>query len=112
MALNPPSEIRDVRGITPDQKAHIYDFLQGAVYCWCMNRRDEWFSMRNLMGGENTDWGGTPLIVLYQKYLPASDAVERAGKDSGWLLKRVIDNDTRRFETKKEDLIRKYRWVP
>jgi hypothetical protein len=37
-------------------------------------------------------------------------AISDAGKDAGWILKRVIDNDSRDFETKKEELIRKYRW--
>ncbi len=38
-------------------------------------------------------------------------AVADAVKDSGWLLKRVIYKDLRKFETKKEELIRKYLWV-
>ncbi len=111
MAFTPYSLVRDVHGINEEQKTRIRDFLQGAVYCWCKNRPDEWFSMRDLMGGENYYWEGTPLIALYEKHHEEDDAVERAGKDSGWLLKRVIDDDSRNFDTKKEELIRKYRWV-
>lgn len=111
MAFTPHSLVRDVHGITEEQKTRIRDFLQGAVYCWCKNRPDEWFSMRDLMGRENCDWKGTPLIVLSEKHQDQDDAVERAGKESGWLLKRVIDDDNRDFETKEEELIRKYRWV-
>ena len=112
MALITPSQIRNVTGITDEQKRRISDFLQGAVYTWCKNRKDEWFSLRDLMGGDNYYWEGTPLIPLYEKHVAAPDAVERAGKDGGWLLKKMIDADTRKFETKKEELIRKYRWVP
>ena len=56
--------------------------------------------------------GGDPFIRSAKKHVAAPDAVERAGKDGGWLLKKMIDADTRKFETKKEELIRKYRWVP
>lgn len=116
MALIPSSEVRDVHGISLQQKMRICDYLQGAVYCWCKNRKDEWFSMRDLMGGENFQWQGTPLYALYKKQVTAGvlgqEATTGAGKDSGWLLKRVISEDLRQFETKKEELIRKYRWVP
>jgi hypothetical protein len=112
MALIHPSQLRNVTGITEEQKRRIFDFLQGALYCWCKNRKDEWFSLRDLMGGDNYHWEGTPLNPLYEKHLPAPDAVERAGKDGGWLLKRVIDEDDRKFETKKEEVISKYRWIP
>lgn len=111
MALVNQSEIRDVHGITDEEKSRIRDFLQGAVYCWCKNRPDEWFSLRDLMGGENYYWQGTPLITLYEKHEDAVDAVQRAGRDGGWLLKRVIDNNSRKFKTKKEELIRKYSWI-
>jgi hypothetical protein len=114
--LNVNSELREVSGITDVEKQRISDFLQGAVYCWCKNRKAEWFSMRDLMGGDNYYWQGTPLLVLYQKHsekagkekeLPLKDA----GKDAGWILKKVISIDNRTFETKKEELIRKYRWI-
>ena len=115
MALTNKSELRDVTGISQDQKQRIVDFLQGVVYCWCKNRKDEWFSMRNLMGGDNYYWQGTPLLPLYEKHEKKGkdweSAVKDAGKDSGWLLKKVICDDKRTFETKKEELIRKYRWI-
>lgn len=68
MTLVPPSEIRDVTGITPGDTQAIYHFLQGAMYCWCKNRKDEWFSLRDLMGKENFDWDGTPMFALYNKH--------------------------------------------
>jgi len=114
MSLIPFSEIRDVKNITTEEKQRIYDFLQGAVYCWCKNRIDEWFSVRDLMGGENFDWNGTPLIVLYNKHIGKGksddNAISDAGKDAGWIVKKVIDDDQRNFQTKKEELVRKYRW--
>ncbi len=93
------------------RKADIKNFLQGAVYCWCKNDKDEWFSLRDLMGGANFHWQGTPLIKLYEKHRYKKDSVKSAGIDAGWLLKAVINDDERVFETRKRELIRQYRWV-
>ena len=115
MSLKTDLELRDVSGITDLEKQRIIDFLQGAVYCWCKNRKDEWFSLRDLMGGDNYYWQGTPLLSLYRKHINKGkdweSAVKDAGKDSGWLLKNVVVNDKRSFETTKQELIRKYRWI-
>ena len=114
MALTSDDSIREVTGITTEEKHDIINFLQGAVYCWCKNRRDEWFSLRNLMGGENFDWNGTPLLALYHKHINnghnSDVSIEKAGKDAGWILKKVIKNDIRNFDTAKKSLIRNYRW--
>jgi hypothetical protein len=115
MALKIDSEIREVTGLTVDEKEKIMDFLQGAVYCWCKNRKNEWFSMRDLMGGDNYYWIGTPLQVLYDKHenkgKDRDSSVKDAGKDSGWLLKKVLKNDRRTFDSKNEALIQNYIWI-
>ena len=115
MTLLNKSKIREVTGISQEEKQSIMDFLQGAVYCWCKNQPDEWFSMRDLMGRENYHWDRTPLFTLYEKHCNKGKdselAVKDAGKDSGWLLKKVIETDKRTFETRKEELIRKYKWI-
>ena len=114
MALTPESEVRDVLGIEEDDKNRIRAFLQGAVYCWCKNQENRWFSLRDLMGGDNSNWDGTPLSKLYEKHAGLSDpaAIEQAGKEGGWLLKRVISDDRRRFDTRIAELIRQYLWIP
>ncbi|RPB31046.1 hypothetical protein CYQ90_24550, partial [Vibrio parahaemolyticus] len=87
--------IRGITGVSDEEQALIKAFLQGAVYCWCKNRRNEWFSLRDLMGGDNFYWQGTPLISLYEKHEAkgSDDPVKGAGKDAGWLLKSVIGSD-------------------
>jgi len=114
MTLIKKSTIRNVTGITANETQRIYDYLQGAVYCWCKNRLNEWFAARDLVGGENFDWNGTPMIVLFNKHKDKGksddDAIVEAGKDAGWILKRVIEDDNRNFDDKKESLVRKYRW--
>jgi len=100
------SEIREVHGISEEQKQRIRDFLQGAVYCWCKNRKDVWFAAKDLLGGDNFFWQDTPMYALYEK----SNDVDQAGKDAGWILKQVVEIDKRSFETKKEGLVRQYRW--
>lgn len=112
----PSSEntVRDVTGIDPSVKREIKAFFQGAVYCWVKNRRDEWFAARDLVGGENFDWDRTPLITLFRKHEASgksnSAAIEAAGQDAGWLLKAVVEEDKRTFETRKDGQVRSYRW--
>lgn len=107
------SILRNVSGISPEKEQRIIDFLRGAVYCWCKNRKNEWFSLRDLMGGDNFYWEETPLMPLFEKHqnTGATNPVEAAGKDCGWLLKKVISKDPRNFETEKIDLTRKYKWL-
>ena len=115
MALNPQSEVRDVYGIADEEKSLIKAYLQGAVYSWVKNRKDEWFAARDLVGGENFEWQGTPLIVLYKKHISkgkSSDkAIVDAAKDLGWLLKAILNDDKRHFEVGKSGLTAAYKWV-
>ena len=112
MFLDGEHRIHDVYHITKEEKQNIKSFLQGGVYCWCKNnKKNQWFSLRDLMGGENFHWQGTPLIKLYEKHEHKEDSVKSAGIDAGWLLKKVISDDSRLFETKVEGMIRQYRWI-
>lgn len=115
MVLRPPSRSRDVRGIDDEQKRLIRAFMQGTIYSWVKNRKDEWFSVRDLMGGENFEWQGTPLFALYQKHIHAGKdndcAIEDAAKDLGWLVKTILAEDKRTFEVSMSGLVRSYRWV-
>jgi hypothetical protein len=115
MALIESSEVRDVYGITDDQKLLIKAYLQGSVYSWVKNRKGEWFAARDLVGGENFEWQGTPLIVLYEKHVnkgkESDDAIVDAAKDLGWLLKAVLNDDKRSFEVGKSGLTAAYRWA-
>lgn len=113
MSIKPLSDIRNVTGISAAQKQRIYDFLQGAVYCWCKNKPDEWFTVRDLQGGKNFDWNGTPLIVLYKKHIDRGktqdEAVIEAGKDAGWIMKKILNDDDREFLTQ-DGFVRSYKW--
>ncbi|ENM8676647.1 hypothetical protein AB8302_004681 [Vibrio parahaemolyticus] len=113
MSLVGEHQLREVTGISDSQTEAIKSFLQGAVYCWCKNRsQEDWFSLSELMGGENFYWEGTPLMSLYLKHEKneSENPVNQAGIDAGWLLKSVIASDLRYFETKKEFRKRMYRW--
>ncbi|HOG18154.1 MAG TPA: hypothetical protein PLB96_12505 [Syntrophales bacterium] len=115
MSLVPESEVRDVYGIAEGQKVLIKAFLQGAVYSWVKNRMGEQFAARDLVGGENFEWAGTPLYALYEKHIDAGkaneEAIEAAGKDVGWLLKAVISEDKRHFEVGRSGPTAGYRWI-
>lgn len=115
MSLVPDSEVREVPDINASDLGRIRDFLQGAVYCWCKNRKDEWFSLQKLMGGENFDWQGTPLYRLYEEQINSGltneAAIERAGQQGGWILKALLRDDRRAFETAEGTRSREYRWL-
>ncbi len=115
MSFKTEVEIRDVNGISQEAKQRIVDFFQGAIYCWCKNRPDEWFSIRDLMGGDNFYWEDTPLESLFVKHISkgksGEDATKDAGKDAGWLLKHTLNEDRREFNIKKEELVNKYQWI-
>lgn len=105
--------VRSVYGIDDTPLVEINNFLKGSVYCWCKNNPDKWFSLRDLMGGENFYWEENPLIALWEKHKHkgSKEAVKAAGIDAGWLLKKVIIDDCRTFESRIEARTRQYLWV-
>jgi hypothetical protein len=115
MSLINPSQLRRSFGIPDDKLVNIKSFLQGCVYCWVKNRKNEIFAARDLMGGENFYWEGTPLIALYEKHIAlgknSDDAVAEAGKDMGWILKLVLHEDKRTFETCDAGMANGYKWT-
>ncbi|MEA1877201.1 MAG: hypothetical protein U9N86_10060 [Bacteroidota bacterium] len=115
MTLRNKSKMRKNFGICESDLHDIKCFLQGAVYCWAKNKKDEIFAARDLMGGENYEWSGTPLICLYNKHINKgkSDelAIEEAGKDLGWILKSVLDEDKRTFVASDKGMTQGYKWV-
>ena len=93
----------------------IEAFLQGAVYCWIKNKKDEVFAVSDLMGGENFYWNETPLICLYEheksKGKDNESAIKEAGIILGWILKNVLQKDKRTFETYNKGMAKGYKWV-
>ncbi|MFA6815768.1 MAG: hypothetical protein WCS73_05685 [Lentisphaeria bacterium] len=114
MTITKQSKMRTSFGISEADLEKIKCFLQGSVYCWVKNRKDEGFATRDLVGGDNYDWNGTPLIPLYQKHIDAGkshkDAINEAGKDLGWILKVVLHEDKRDFESYDAGMTKGYRW--
>lgn len=98
--------------ISIEEQQRIKDFIQGAVYCCCKNNKGKLFSARDLFGGDNYDWSGTPLIALFDWHSTngSKNPVEMAGKDIGWLLLDVICRDIRMFEIV-EGYTHEYRWI-
>jgi len=84
-----------VAKINENQKQRIRDFIQGSVYCFWKNSSSNRFTARDLFGGENRDWKGTPLIELYNWHVQngSSDPMSMAAKDIGWLLLDVLSDD-------------------
>lgn len=109
---------KGVNGFTPEQNRLMKAYLQGAVYCWCKNcKNQDWFAAHDLIGGDNNDWSDTPLMLLYEYYRDGRNdhnsiqyAIDEAGKAAGRLLKELLLEDSRTFETR-EGFTREYRWT-
>lgn len=107
---------RNVTNIDQRDLDLIKAFIQGAIYSWAKNTgKDTWFAVRDLFGGDNYYWEGTPLMALWEKQKNigknGAEATEAAAKDLGWITKNVINQDKRTFETRKAKLVRQYKWT-
>jgi hypothetical protein len=109
VALRSASQVREFTGLDTHELSRVRDFFQGAVYCWCISRPVDWFSLRDLVGGP-ADWRGTPLFPLCEKHQDADDALEQAEHYGGWLLFDVITDDPRDFQTRQAEEVRQFRW--
>lgn len=92
------------------------DYLLGAVKAWCKDRKEQWFAARDILGGANYYWQGTPLYKLFEYYRDHSNqdvenAVTQAGRSAGHLLKRVLIEDKKRNNETRVEYTRQYRWV-
>ena len=107
---------RNVYGFDQIELQRMSDYLLGAVQAWCRDRHGEWFAARDLLGGANYYWQGTPLMRLYEYYMEQSDgdsdySVRQAGRAAGHLLKRVLIEDSKRTYETRQGYTREYRWV-
>lgn len=114
MTIKPFSEIRRITGISDEQLEKIEIFLQGAVYSWVKNQSGKRFAARDLMGGENLNWKGTPLLCLYDFQIKLGkddeEAFKSAGVALGWILKDVLHKDKRVFKCEYDDRVAHYLW--
>ena len=98
--------------VSNSDKQRIFDYLQGSVHCWCKNKPEEPFSLRDLVGGANFSWEDTPLQVLYEKHKTKGHshkmAIKVAGQNAGRILSNVIEKDRRNIETQ-EGFVNQYK---
>ena len=53
-------------------------YLQGTIHSFCKNNPGKAFSLRDLVGGENKDWGETPLQPIYDYHISLGKTKEKA----------------------------------
>lgn len=113
--LQTPSKIRINFRVQPEELALIKSYLQGAVYSWIKDHPDDFFAARDLVGGLNKEWHGTPLDCLYWKHKNTGKTHEKsmfcAGIDLGWILKTVLSEDKRKFSSRSVGRAKGYKWV-
>ena len=103
--IQPVSKCRNrqvFKKLSQEQLLLAKKYLQGAVHSFCKNNPGEPFSLRDLVGGENKDWGETPLQPIYDYYRhtlgrPDKSAKRQAAVDAGWLLKAVLFEEKNRY---------------
>lgn len=90
-------------------------YMLGAVNAFCNVKPDEPFSARILFGGNNRNWGDTPMQKLYDYYIKEGkseeDAHQSAAIDAGRLLKALLERDSRDFEIVGKDTGTRYKLV-
>lgn len=91
-------------------------YLQGAVHSFCKNNPGKAFSLRDFVGGENKDWGETPLQPIYDYHISRGKTKEKAKRqaaiDAGWLLKSVLAEEKHRvFEQMRGPRSKQYRKI-
>ena len=83
-----------VSGIKPEELEAMLHHLDGLVRGYVIGRKGVVFTIRDILGGDNFVWTGTPLQRLYEIYDEAGyseeDCIKCAGQAAGRLLKRVI----------------------
>jgi len=114
MILNERSWRRKKIGLTEIELKVVELFLQTAVDRWIKTRKGQFFSANELVGSENTDWAGTPLQCLYEKHKKLGKNEKKvfnhAAIDLGWILKNVLFEDERIFDSKNAGK-KCYRWL-
>jgi len=110
--LTRPKKIRRVSGLDAHLQ-EIMDDLRERVNEWCSRNPTRPFAARDLVGhGHN--WRGTPLWAVYTKHSgkPHEKRVKQAGRDVGWLLLRVVNDDQRRTFRPEHHYVMHYRPLP
>ena len=87
-------------------------FLSKKVDDWCKTNVNQIFTLRDLVGGKNSNWQGTPLQRLFdnniEKGKEEDAAIKKAGQDAGRLLRLVISKDEKRFTIIKGTRVKEY----
>ena len=102
--------------LSSEQVVLAKKYLQGAVHSFCKNNPGKAFSLRDLVGGENKDWGETPLQPIYDYHISSGKskaaARRQAAIDAGWLLKAVLaEEENRCFEQLQGVKTKQYRRI-
>lgn len=109
MIVRGNDRLRNVHGLTQEENDAAIGFIRSLVEDWLNNHQpNDSFRAVDLMGRHVfPTWADTPLDALYRYYYRKRPdntyAVRQAGIAAGYLLKRVIEEDTHhRFEFRQE----------
>lgn len=91
-----------IRGfIDAEQRAAIEKQLIRMCNTRLNSVSNEWFVLRDIVGGNNRDFAGTNFQIIYDKYLieygDRQIAYSKTAQDMGWFLKNALKNDNKIF---------------
>lgn len=105
--------------LTPEQLNDISTCLKTVINTYLNTtgkNNNIWFSLSDLIGGENKFWQN-PFKQVYNIYVAHNEntAFKNSAKDLGWVLLKILNEDTRNFRTehiyKKRKYVRVYTWI-
>lgn len=105
--------------LTKEQINDIYNCLITTINAYLNSigkNSNLWFSLSDLIGGENKFWSN-PIKQVYNVYVAHNEktAFNNSAKDMGWVLLNILNKDIRKFKTerryKKRKYVRVYSWI-
>lgn len=114
MAFVTDEKLWNVSGITTAERRGVEAFIKSKVDAWITARGSDAFEVRDLLADVDPTWKGTPLRALTDHYRLScneASAREKAGRALGKLVKSILNDDRRLFETSSEGRARSYGYV-
>lgn len=90
----------NVKGVSNMQA--IRNQIITSVNNWCFKNASKPFAVRDLFGGANNNWKGTPIDELYSRQIKMCksprESHAQAAKDLGKIVKNVLEAEVRVFK--------------
>ena len=116
MLIGDNTRLRTPRHFRREERDAIKEYLRNQVEQRHGEFGDKPFTAPDFVGFKNRDWTGTPLQVLYERYMEVYQgnhdvAYDRAGKAAGYLFKAALAESEFTYRIQRGSHWRKYKLV-